>query len=230
MTYNEKKSLYESIMKNIAKTIKRQINEAEVTNLNSSSKPTITSFAEDNDDSFNSLESKLDSVSLLFKNNKPKERACLAIENAFQVNKDNFNENEFNSIFTLDLGNKSIDLIESDRINTSVKKVIYKFYNDYDFIKHIVEDTKKVIKYYIDNDKTQSIKSLSKQASYEKFYEKRYLFNNTEIIAQRQITRYVNIIVSRNNQTIKLNEIADVIYLDPFKLCLIMIMNAADNI
>lgn len=30
MTYNEKKSLYESIMKDVAKTVKRQINEAGV--------------------------------------------------------------------------------------------------------------------------------------------------------------------------------------------------------
>ena len=30
MTYNEKKSLYESIMKDIAKTVKKQINEANI--------------------------------------------------------------------------------------------------------------------------------------------------------------------------------------------------------
>lgn len=35
MTYNEKKSLYESIMKDVAKTVKRQINEAGVVNINS---------------------------------------------------------------------------------------------------------------------------------------------------------------------------------------------------
>ena len=33
MTYNEKKSLYESIMKDVAKTVKRQINEAGVASL-----------------------------------------------------------------------------------------------------------------------------------------------------------------------------------------------------
>ena len=33
MTYNEKKSLYESIMKDIAKTVKRKINEAGVASL-----------------------------------------------------------------------------------------------------------------------------------------------------------------------------------------------------
>ena len=33
MTYNEKKSLYESIMKEVAKTVKRQINEAGVPNI-----------------------------------------------------------------------------------------------------------------------------------------------------------------------------------------------------
>lgn len=32
MTYNEKKSLYESIMKEVTKTVKRQINEAQITN------------------------------------------------------------------------------------------------------------------------------------------------------------------------------------------------------
>jgi plasmid maintenance system antidote protein VapI len=32
MTYNEKKSLYESIMKEVAKTVKRQINEMSVSN------------------------------------------------------------------------------------------------------------------------------------------------------------------------------------------------------
>ena len=35
MTYNEKKSLYESIMKSVSKTIKRKINEAQVDNFNS---------------------------------------------------------------------------------------------------------------------------------------------------------------------------------------------------
>ena len=30
MNYNEKKSLYESIMKEVAKTVKRQINEAAI--------------------------------------------------------------------------------------------------------------------------------------------------------------------------------------------------------
>ena len=32
MTYNEKKSLYESIMKDVAKTVKRKLNESTVTN------------------------------------------------------------------------------------------------------------------------------------------------------------------------------------------------------
>jgi predicted metal-dependent peptidase len=35
MKYNEKKSLYESIMKEVAKTVKRNINEAEVNNFDS---------------------------------------------------------------------------------------------------------------------------------------------------------------------------------------------------
>ena len=38
MTYNEKKSLYESIMKEIAKTVKHQINEADENNKSSNKK------------------------------------------------------------------------------------------------------------------------------------------------------------------------------------------------
>ena len=44
MTYNEKKSLYESIMKDVAKTVKRQINEADVAPLSSISDGMNISF------------------------------------------------------------------------------------------------------------------------------------------------------------------------------------------
>ena len=46
MTYNEKKSLYESIMKDVAKTVKRQINEAGIASLTPISDSKNISFRE----------------------------------------------------------------------------------------------------------------------------------------------------------------------------------------
>ena len=221
MTHIEKKQIYNDVMQDVARLVKRRLNE----NLTPVSSENFMNFYEYAEESFHILADKLDSVSFLFSKNKPEERACYAIELTFNAKNDTFDENDFNNIFTMDLKGKNIELVGSDT-DISIKKVLYKLYNDYEFVKQVVNDTKKIIKSYTTNNKLQDLKLLCNMENYERFYTKRYLSGSSEKVSQRNINRYGNIILSRNRDTLKIKTINEVVYLNPCTMALCMLMNA----